>query len=106
MGNILTSIPNTVSLPIFGVGLTTLCLSLCFCCYLWRYVDYLPIEIFLFKKTILFRLRRDTLREKGYRKDQYTRCKVKNSVSLFFLQKQTTNLFLSSELCYLFGRFL
>ncbi|CAF0752152.1 unnamed protein product [Adineta steineri] len=60
MGSNLTAIPSSVSLPIFGVGLTTLCLSLCFCCYLWR-------------------LRRDTLREKGYRKDQYMRCKVKNS---------------------------
>ncbi|UJR23276.1 hypothetical protein I4U23_026293 [Adineta vaga] len=60
MGNMVTSIPTAVSLPIFGVGLTTLCLSLCFCCYLWR-------------------LRRDTFREKGYRKDQYMRCKVKNS---------------------------
>jgi hypothetical protein len=28
------------------------------------------------------RLRRDTFREKGYRKDQYMRCKVKNSVSI------------------------
>ncbi|CAF5224445.1 unnamed protein product, partial [Rotaria magnacalcarata] len=60
MGNTFIPMPNTVSLPIFGVGLTTLCLSLCFCCYLWR-------------------LRRETLREKGYRKDQYMQCKVKNS---------------------------
>ncbi|CAF1218531.1 unnamed protein product, partial [Adineta ricciae] len=60
MGNTPAAIPSMVSLPIFGVGLTTLCLSLCFCCYLWR-------------------LRRDTLKEKGYRKDQYMRCKVKNS---------------------------
>jgi len=36
MGNTLTTMPSAISLPIFGVGLTTLCLSLCFCCYLWR----------------------------------------------------------------------
>ncbi len=36
---------------------------------------------FLFHLTKYFRLRRDTFREKGYRKDQYMRCKVKNSVS-------------------------
>jgi hypothetical protein len=88
MGNTLTSIPNTVSLPIFGVGLTTLCLSLCFCCYLWQYVYLSLIENIIYYNDYFFSLRRDTLREKGYRKDQYMRCKVKNSVSFFLRSKK------------------
>jgi hypothetical protein len=61
-------------------------------------------KIIIFKVSV-FRLRRDTLREKGYRKDQYMRCKVKNSVSFLFSKNQLLISFYS-ELCYMFGRFL
>lgn len=47
-----------------------------------------------------FRLKRDTFREKGYRKDQYMRCKVKNSVSkLDLFPSSPLVVFLAAQSC-------
>jgi hypothetical protein len=51
-------------------------------------------KIKFYKYSFVYRLRRDTIRDKGYRKDQYMRCKVKNSVSLLYKQKKRRNFFL------------